>query len=379
MDTWVIGEHARNQGVHVYGTQLLRHFRDLAPQYSVHFRPFVSRNIRPTNGDLMPASGFDPQVTRLLAHSRLWRYGGAWTTAALGQADVIFNPHCSTLYGSHPPTVTTIHDVIPTVFPWESRIARTLRFLLWSAVKTSRAIITVSEHSKADLLNVYGLPETRVHVVYNGCDHDAFNGEAPEPALLEATAKKLGIDRPYILNYGAVRPNKNLHRLVRAYHLLLRNNSNLAFDLVLAGAADSADPEINRAVHQDNGSRGRVIVTGALDQPDLVNLIKGASLAVFPSLYEGFCMPMIESMACGTPTIAARSSCLPEISGGVLRYFDPSSEEEMSACMEKALEDNDLRRALSEQGRIRARQFEWRRCAQQTLAILAQVAGQEMA
>jgi glycosyltransferase involved in cell wall biosynthesis len=83
---------------------------------------------------------------------------------------------------------------------------------------------------------------------------------------------------------------------------------------------------------------------------------------------------MIESMACGTPTVAANSSCLPEVSGGVLRYFDPCSEEEMSACLEAALMNEEMRRELAEQGRVRALQFDWRRCAEQTLAVLSRVA-----
>jgi glycosyltransferase involved in cell wall biosynthesis len=373
-DTWAMGAQVRYQGVYVYSSQLLNHFRELGPRYSLQVKPFISMDAGHDASTFSAAPGFQPRLTGLLKHSRLWRYGGAWALASLGNVDVIFSPHCATLYGSTPPTVTTIHDVIPAVFSWESRIARILRFFLWSAARTSRAIITVSEHSKSDLVNVYGLPEARVHVVYNGCDHAVFNSKAPVAGLLEATKRKLGLKRPYLLNYGAMRPNKNLKRLVLAYHSLLRRNSNLDFDLVLAGPEGSSYDEVLGAVEQSNGSRGRVILTGALDQHDLVHVIKGASLAVFPSLYEGFCLPMIECMACGTPTIAANTSCLPEISGGVLRYFDPSSDEEMSACMEKVLENSDLRRELSEQGRIRAGQFEWRRCAEQTLAVLAQVA-----
>lgn len=376
-DTWVMGAHARNQGVHVYSTQLLNHFRDLGPRYSLQFKPFVS-----TGGDdhdagaFSAAPGFEPRPTGLLRHSRLWRFGGAWALASLEGVNLIFNPHCTTLYGGHPvPTVTTIHDVIPVVLPWESRVAGTLRFLLWSAAKTSRAIITVSEHSKADLVKVYGLPESRVHVVYNGCDHGVFNCKAPDPGVLEATKKKLGFHRPYVLHYGAIKPNKNLKRLIQAHRRVLARNPNLDFDLVLAGAPDAGYGEVMETARQSNGARGRVILTGALSRQDLVMVVKGASLAVFPSLYEGFCLPMIESMACGTPTIAANSSCLPEISGGVLRYFDPSSEEEMSACMEAVLRNGDLRRELSEKGRGRAAQFEWRRCAEQTLAILAKFAG----
>src|SRR5207302_1475811 len=109
------------------------------------------------------------------------------------------------------------------------------------------------------------------------------------------------------------------------------------FDEVLAAANDS-------------GSRGNVVLTGAVSDADLAMLIKGASLAVIPSLYEGFCIPMVECMACGVPTIAANSSCLPEVSGGVLRYFDAQSVEAIAACMEDVLEDESLKKELIEKG-----------------------------
>jgi glycosyltransferase involved in cell wall biosynthesis len=376
VDTWVMGAHARNQGVYVYGTQLMNHFRELGPQHALRIKPFVSASSDHDANAFATATGFQPRPTGLLRHSRLWRFGGAWALASLEGVDLIFNPHCITLYAGLPvPTVTTIHDAIPAVLPEASRVARTLRFLLSAAARNSRAIITVSQHSKADLMRVYGLPDSRIHVVYNGCDHGVFNCIAPDPRLLVAARSRLGLDRPYVLHYGAIKPRKNLQRLIVACRRLLERNPNLDFDLVLAGAHDSGYEEVMRTVLQSNGARSRVILTGALNEQELVMVIKGATLAVFPSLYEGFCLPMIESMACGTPTIAANSSCLPEVSGGVLRYFDPCSVEEMSACIEAVLESEELRRDLSEKGRGHAAQFEWRRCAEQTLAILAQVAG----
>jgi glycosyltransferase involved in cell wall biosynthesis len=376
VDTWVMGAHARHQGVHVYGTQLLKHFRELAPQYSIELRAFVSKRPGAHDADaFIAAPGFQPQPTRLLAHSRLWRFGGAWALASLQRADVVFNPHCSSLYAAMPvPTVTTIHDVIPLVLPWPSRVARTLRFLLWSAAKASRAIITVSEHSKSDLMRIFGLPDSRVHVVYNGCDHAVFNSAPVNLDSLAALKNKLRIEGPYVLHYGAIKPNKNLARLIRAYRRVLDGNSELNFNLVLVGARDSGYQDVIDVARENEGARGRVILIEPLKSDDLVTIIKGARLAVFPSLYEGFCLPMIECMACGTPTVAANTSCLPEISGGVLSYFDPWSEEEMAACIEAVFTREDLRRELAERGRARALEFEWRRCAEQTLTILANVA-----
>lgn len=374
MDTWAMGVNARHQGVHVYSTQLLKHFRELAPDYSLELRAFVSKKNDP-DGVFKATPGFLPRPTRLLSHSRLWRFGGAWVLASLQGADLVFNPHCTTLYGSLPvPTVTTIHDVIPVVMPWQSRVARMLRFLLASAAKSSRAIITVSEHSKADLMRIYGLPDSRVHVVYNGCDHAMFNCSPINPDALRGIRNRIGSDRPYILHYGAIKPNKNLARLVHAYRRVLDRNPSLDFDLLLVGARDRGYDEVMEAVRETQGGRGRVIVTGPFESDDLATIIKGATVAVFPSLYEGFCLPMIESMACGAPTIAADSSCLPEISGGVLRYFDPRSVEEMVACIEAAVMNEDLRRELAVRGRKRALEFDWRRCAEETLSILSDVA-----
>jgi glycosyltransferase involved in cell wall biosynthesis len=156
--------------------------------------------------------------------------------------------------------------------------------------------------------------------------------------------------------------------LIAAYRLLLSRNKNLDYDLVLAGRLGWDYGDILRAA-ADNGP-GRVILSGALPDADLASLIRSASLAVIPSLYEGFCLPMVESMACGTPTIAARSSCLPEVSGEVLRYFDPNSIEDMAACMEEALEDHDLRSELSRKGKERAATFRWEQCARETLNVL---------
>jgi glycosyltransferase involved in cell wall biosynthesis len=124
----------------------------------------------------------------------------------------------------------------------------------------------------------------------------------------------------------------------------------------------------------DNTGRGKVILTGALVDRDLSLLVRGALLEAIPSLYEGFCLPMVEAMACGVPTIVANTSCLPEISGGVLRYFNPNFVEDIATCMESVLLSRDLQTELAERGRERAQKFNWDHCAQETAAVLEQVA-----
>lgn len=375
-DTWSLGAHARNHGIHVYASKLLAFFREMAPRYSVEIAPYVSPGADHGANQFAAAPGFRPRPTRLLQHSRAWRWGGASLLTWAGKADLVFSPACNTLFAGSPvPAVVTIHDLIPRVVPMRSRrITGLLKFLYWSAAKFSRAVITDSQYSKSDLVNLYNIPEAKISVVHLGCNKETFNNSPPDPDLHRQLVTRLGVDRPYIVHHGVIKPHKNLKRLIQAYRLMLERNRNLDLDLVLAGPLGWEYEEVLTEAKNGAGSRGRVIFTNALSDQDLPALIKGARLAVIPSLYEGFCLPLVESMACGVPTIAANSSCLPEISGGVLRYFDPLSIEAMAACMEEALENEDLRRQLSEKGRLRASQFDWGLCAEETLTILARAA-----
>src|SRR5262249_5459093 len=150
---------------------------------------------------------------------------------------------------------------------------------------------------------------------------------------------------------------------------LLSRNPDLDVDLVLAGPLGwNCDDVVAAAA--EAAPRGRIVLTGALEDRELAALLRGATLTVIPSLYEGFCLPMVESMACGVPTIASNISCLPEVSGNVLRYFDPLQIEDMVVCMQRVLEDDALRAELSRRGKERAASFDWERCAEETLAVL---------
>jgi glycosyltransferase involved in cell wall biosynthesis/O-antigen/teichoic acid export membrane protein len=372
-DTWALGAQARNHGINVYASHLLEHFRELAPKYSVEIAPFIAGGTENDANGFSAVAGYRPRQTRLLRHSRSWRWGGAQFAASLHGVDLIFSPSCTTLCLGRPvPSVVTIHDLIPVIVPWKStRITQTLRFLYWWAAKFSRGVITDSVHSKNDLIALYGVPESKVDVVYLGCDTQTFNDSPADGDLQHAMLTRFGVTRPYVVHHGVIKPYKNLKRLIQAYRLLLQRNPNLELDLVLAGPLGWEYDDVLAEARFVEGSRAKVVFTQSISTADLVLLLKGASLAVIPSLYEGFCLPMVESMACGIPTIAAARSCLPEVSGGVLRYFDPESIDDIAVHMEEALENTVLRKELVEKGRARAMEFEWRRCAEQTLAVLA--------
>jgi glycosyltransferase involved in cell wall biosynthesis len=371
-DSWVLSSRLRCQGTYVYARSLITQFKKIAAcETGTELRLFTCPAAANDANSIESAAGFELFPSRWLARDRLWRLVGANVAASRAGADIMFSPTSNIFPWGSVPVVCTIHDVTPVVMPSHSRkVTMLLRTLLWSAAKLSRGIITVSEHSRNDLVERYGVPENKISVVYNGYDKGMFNDAPPDATRLKALQQKLGVARPYLFHHGVIQPRKNLKRLIDAYRLMLSRNRSLDMDLVLAGPLGWEYAETVAVAGDDAGAQGRVVLTGALDGPDLAALIHGATLVVIPSLYEGFCLPMVEAMACGTPTIAANASCLPEVSGGVLRYFDPLEIEDMAACMQAALEHDELRSDLVQRGKERAECFAWERCAAETLDVI---------
>ena len=372
VDPWTLAGRFRCQGTYVYAQNLLREFKKLARNGSgVAFALFASNRNGNDAAAISPAENFELCPAPLLDRDRMWRLGGAGLAAAQARADVIFIPTAATLPIGPVPAVCTIHDVTPLTMPSHSRAVRALqRIVLKGCARLSRAIITSSECSKRDIVTLLGVPEEKITVIYDACDRAVFNLSAADPGALERLRGKLGIGKPYVIHHGTIQPRKNLKRLIEAFRLMLARDRSLDLDLVLAGPMGWGCNEVISAAATREGGRGSVILAGTLPDEELALLIKGASLAVIPSLYEGFSLPMVEAMACGTPTVAASTSCLPEISGHALKYFDPLSIDDMASCMHAALSDSDLNRRLRQQGVARAREFSWERCARETLDVL---------
>jgi glycosyltransferase involved in cell wall biosynthesis len=377
-DTWPLSSHARNTGIYVYAWNLLLQFREIASERGVEIRPYACPTAENDANLAAAALGFQPVLTKLLRFSHLWRYGGAAFATARSDSDVAFSPSCNTLLWRRPvPWAVTVHDVSPLIMPFQSRkMAAMLRFFLKRAIRGSAAVITVSQSSKAEIVEHYQIPPEKISVVYNGLDSVRFNTQIVDADTKKQIAARYGITCPYLMHHGAIHPRKNLERLIQGYDLMLRRTPELECDLVLAGNLAWRYQDVLRLAAAAR-PRGKVILTGPVSDADLAVLIKGAQLAVMPSLYEGFCLPMVEAMACGTPTIASRASCLPEVSGNALRYFDPTSVEDMADCIQVALTDSSVRKALVEKGIHRAREFSWRRCAEETLAVLVRTAEAE--
>lgn len=377
IDPWTLASRFRFQGTYVYAQKLIAEFKKLGPS-----RPDLEFCLFAGTGDGNDArtlvesrSGFELCETRLLSNDPLWRFGGLGLAASQARCDLIFAPTASSMPFSRAPLVCTIHDVTPVVMPSHSiKATLLLRSLLWSLARFSRKIITDSECSRRDIMRIYGVPESRIAVIYLGYDKTVFNLEPTDPEKRQELLTRIGVSKPYILHHGTIQPRKNLVRLIEAYRLVLSRNSGADFELVLPGRMGWEYQEIMAAANKSGP--GRVIFAGTLSDQDLAMLIKGSHLVAIPSLYEGFCLPMVESMACGTPTVVSGTSCLPEVSGNALEYFDPRSVEDIASRMESVLFDSELRERLSRRGRERAAQFSWERCARETLDVLVSAATQ---
>ena len=236
-DASALKSRYNHHGIQVYTRNLLAALRRLSGSNGTEIRPYLPSSEDSAADKFTEEPGFHPRKSSLMQMDRLWRYGGATVAAFLDGADIMLNPNGASLpINTLLPTVTTIHDLTPMVMPcFPRRIAFFLKFLLARSAKSSAAIITVSENSRQDLIRICGVPESKVHVVYEGYDRELFNTVPPESVLLQQLLVRFGINRPYILHHGAIQPRKNLVRLIAAYRQMLSGNPRLDFDLVLAG------------------------------------------------------------------------------------------------------------------------------------------------
>ncbi len=377
-DSWVFARRFANHGTQVYARNLLAQFQKMALNgEGFEVFSFAHPDERDLESFPKPGDGLQMVRTRSAGLDRWWRIGAGSMAAAKAGADVMFCPTSLTLAVSRVPAVVTIHDVTPMLTPSHTaRVTFMLRTLVRTSAKLAKSIITVSEWSKKDLVETCGIPPEKITVVYNGYDRDVFNDAPVDPRTLSAVKQKFELLRPYVFHHSVIQPRKNLVRLIEAHRRLLEKQPSQELDLVLAGPLGWKYEEVVEAARNNRTARGRTLLLGAVTDADLATLIKGASLVVIPSLYEGFCLPMVEAMACGAPVIASTTSCLPEISGGALWYFDPTSPDEMAEKMLAVLQNEEIQGRLGRAGIERARLFSWETCARATMDVIRSVGEQ---
>jgi glycosyltransferase involved in cell wall biosynthesis len=374
IDTLITRPPWNRGGIYEYTRELLRQFQTLAPEYGCDITAFIGKGYASLREGLEANPSFRAEIVRSIDNPRFWRYGGCGLQARRSGADVVLLPNPDVFPVLLPPYVVKIHDV-PFLETNSYSAFRNWRFrvLVQQIAGRASGILANSEYTKADIVHHLGIAAEKITVTYLSYGHDRYNTQPVARELRNRVADKWNLRRSYVLHHGTLQARKNLVRLIEAYDLMLTRYPGLEFDLVLAGMKGWRYELIFEAAGHVRAP-GRIVLTGAVEENELAALVKGASLTVIPSLYEGFCLPMLESMACGTPTVVANNSCLPEISGGVLRYFDAESVEQIAETMRAVLESPAEQQRLREAGLKRAAEFSWERCARQTLQVLRQAA-----
>lgn len=267
--------------------------------------------------------------------------------------------------------VVTIHDLWLDRFP---EYSKKLFGQKWSFYRTRRRallaehVITVSQYSAQDIQELFGVPENRISVIWNGVSKEYWPDKTDESR--GGLSSRFAIQPPYILFVGGADPRKNHQTLFRAYakadslhktHVLVAIGNPVHKMGTIVGTSEML------------GIRDRIISLQGLSVGDMRSLYSHAELFVFPSWYEGFGFPVLEAMACGVPVITSKGTALQEVAGQAALLVDPGNEEELSQAMVTVIQDQELQRSMREKGLVRAKEFTWERAARQTWDVYREV------
>jgi glycosyltransferase involved in cell wall biosynthesis len=350
----------RDYGIGTYVRNLVRHLARL--DHETTYFLFCDRNDEATLRDL--AENFVPVVERAAGYSLLEHVSIPWQLRRLG-ADLLHSPHYVVpLLGSRP-TVVTIHDCIHLLFPQylPNRMAGQYAALMMrKAIQRSALVFTVSEASRRDILRFFPQADPeRVWVAPNAID-DALL-EHPGEEEMDRVRERYQIRGRFVLYAGNIKPHKNLGRLVAAFARVKQRGGMDDLKLLIIGDESSGYGGLRRSV-EAAGVRQDVRFFGFVPERTLAALYRLAAVFAFPSLYEGFGLPPLEAMACGTPVVTSRLSSLPEVVGEAALLVDPESVEDIADGLARVLEDSALSARLVEAGHERARHFSWERSVQ---------------
>ncbi len=317
--------------------------------------------LNPPTGKLAVLPLSDEWLARLWHRARLPIPVELWT----GRLDLFYSPDFvlpPTLPGTR--TLLTVHDLSFLRYPdhFVPKLVAYLSRVVPRAVARADRVLADSQATRRDLRELLGVPAGKVEVLYSGVDARF----APQPAAgeRERLQRRYALDeRPYVLSVGTIQPRKNYARLIRTFAALPPGHQ-----LLIAGGPGWLYQEVFdlAAQHAD-----RVRILGFVDDADLPALYRSAALLVFPSLYEGFGLPVLEAMACGVPVVCSDASSLPEVAGDAALLVNPLDDDALVQAMRRALEDAPLRQERIARGLLQSARFRWPAAAEQLLNLFS--------
>ncbi len=359
---------AQRTGTEHYSASLLAALARLPEAEPFNFKLYVNID---SAGEARERLGFDlPPNWRVVAapFPRMWTHLRLSWEMLRKPPGLLFVPsHVVPLW--HPRrTVVTVHDLGYLEYPQaHTRGSRLyLHLSTFFSARSARRVIVISEATKRDLIRHYRVPASKIRVVYHG--RDPIFAPVEDTARRAEVAAKYGVREPYCIHVGTLQPRKNLGLLVEAWDLL-RGRMEQPPQLLLAGKRGWLYDSLFEMV-QTRGLADLVRFADYVERDDLPALYSGALALTFPSLYEGFGLPPLEAMSCGTPVIASTATSVPEVVGYGGLLLDPHDPQAWAEAVQRLAGDPGLRAELRRKGLQRASHFTWERCARETLQVL---------
>jgi glycosyltransferase involved in cell wall biosynthesis len=263
-------------------------------------------------------------------------------------------------------TILTVHDLEWRLHPETMTLKTHLghRLLVWPSVQQADRIVAVSESTARDLQRVLNSPRSKIEVIHHGVG-SAFKPKDPEKAA-QYVSGQYGVSKHYALAVGTVQPRKNLVTLVESIKML-RDGAERSFQLLVVGARGWKNTKLDETIRRLGLTGENVRFLGFVPEEDMPMLYSGSCVFVFPSLYEGFGIPLLEAMACGVPVVASNTSSIPEVVGDAALLVPPTQPEAFAEAISRVMSDTDLRRTMIEKGLTRAACFGWDKAARRLL------------
>jgi glycosyltransferase involved in cell wall biosynthesis len=329
-----------------------------------------------------------------------WPFAHLWTQGRLSwemlikRPDVLFVP-AHTMPVIHPKkTIVTIHDIgferechlyqkeqmgpesrggrkilnlFVALFTWGKYQANSLDYLRWSteyALKKADKVITITNFTKNELIDIYGAKENKIRVIYNGYNKLLYKKESDQTKLNEVL-KKYGITKPYLFYIGRIERKKNIPSLIEAFAIAKENYKLKDLSLVLVGDASSGYDEVKYSISEFDLVND-VIMPGWVEEEDVPYLYNGAEAFIFPSNYEGFGIPLLQAMACEAPIISSSTSSIPEVVEDAAYLVNPQYVTAIAEGIGEVIKKPELRKDLINKGKTRIKDFSWEKCAKET-------------